>query len=91
LTSNPPYLQLHKIKPLGEKERHNKSLGEEWNTLSDPRDNPKKFKVSFGKLYKKNLRIGGWTLVWEKLALYKTVLTLKHQRWGEAIWATRVR
>jgi hypothetical protein len=29
LTSNPPYLQLHKIKPLGEKERHNKSLGEE--------------------------------------------------------------
>jgi len=35
-----------------EKERHNKSLGEEYNTLSDLRDHLRNFIFCFTKLYK---------------------------------------
>ena len=45
-----------KKKPLevGWKKRkaHKKGLGEEWNTLSDPRDHLRNYNISFQKLYK---------------------------------------
>jgi hypothetical protein len=37
---------------LDDKERHNKSLGEESNIMSDPRDLSRNFKISFEKFTK---------------------------------------
>jgi hypothetical protein len=39
------------LKEYDEKDRRNKSLGEESNTMSDPTDHSRNFTISFEKLY----------------------------------------
>ena len=48
---------------------HKKALVRNETHLSDPRDHPRNYNISFQKLYK-NLRIDGWTKEWQ-VVLYK--------------------